>query len=486
MKKLTAIILAVVLAFIIALGDQIIALSLSGNPLGLKSFFSQADDGGITITDRPQLPEAPEPEPVKVNLTYDERIEKGNYYFDRGFLTFAANEYVKAANLEPDRIEPYFKLSQTHFDLMDYAKAKRNAEEVLERAPTQYEAKFQLMRIALKQNDFTAAQQYGNELIAAGITDPRVAYYSALVQIAFGQYEAGEKLLRDASNLSVGNTELDGSINTLLGSYEEFAFAQSAEDLYLAELLSRSLNQIGEYELAVYKLKDILRTRSDLRDSWVLLGFAYLNLEKYLFALSSFEQAYDLDPQKPATQYFLGVTYTELQQYDDAIVFLNYALDNGFEQKALLKQKLADLYLEVEDYEKSVQAYEEVLNYNKQDAEAFVRPVWIYLDFLNDPIKAMKLAELAVITFPFEPMAYNLLGWSQTGTRNFVESEKNLMKAITMDPEFAAAYYNLAKLYEEMGRVETAMENYQKAYEFDQNGSIGNLSAKRFNALMIQ
>ena len=98
----------------------------------------------------------------------------------------------------------------------------------------------------------------------------------------------------------------------------------------------------------------------------------------------------------------------------------------------------------------------------------------------------MKLSESAVITFPEDAMAYNLLGWSQTGTKNYIEAEKNLKKAISMDPEFTAAYYNLAKLYEEQNRIDTALMNYQKAYELDQNGSIGNLAAKRYNALLLE
>ena len=54
-----------------------------------------------------------------------------------------------------------------------------------------------------------------------------------------------------------------------------------------------------------------------------------------------------------------------------------------------------------------------------------------------------------------------------------------------MDPEFPAAHYNIGKLYEEQGRDDLALDSYQKAYELDANGSIGNLAAKRYNSLLI-
>lgn len=489
MKKVTAIILAIVLAFIIALGDQIIKLSLSGDPLGIKSIASSiglADKDSIEIPDKPKIPEVTITEEEEVNLSYNERIEKGNYYYDRGFLTFAANEYVKAANLEPGRTEPYLKLAQANFDLAEYPKASKNAEMILSLDPDNYEARYFLVLTSIKQNDFTKADLLIDELLASGLTDARLTFYKVLLKITLSQYDEGKSLLRELSAVSAMSPDMRDKISTVSAAFEEFEFAQSAEGLYLDELLSRSLNQIGEYEMAIFKLKSILQNRSDLRDAWILLGFSYLNLEKYLFALSAFERAYELDPQSPSTQYFLGLTYSELSRFDDAIIYLNYSLSNGFEPEVVVKQKLADLYLEVEEYEKSVAAYESVLEDNKEDINSFVRPIWMYLDFLEEPIKALKLAELAVITFPEDPMAYNLLGWSQVGTQNYVESEKNLKKAIEMDPEFAAAHYNLGKLYEDQGRSDFAMAQYQKAYELDSNGSIGNLAAKRYNALMIE
>ncbi len=115
-----------------------------------------------------------------------------------------------------------------------------------------------------------------------------------------------------------------------------------------------------------------------------------------------------------------------------------------------------------------------------------MRPIWIYLDFLNQPEKAIKLGEMAVITFPNDAMAYNLLGWSQFGTENYTEAETNLKKSISMDPTLPAPHYNIAKLYEELDDVKSALEHYEKAYELDQNGSIGNLAAKRYNALLLE
>lgn len=487
MKKVFAIAAAVALAIMLAMGDQILkSVSTDGHVSWktVQAFFSPKSDEGITLPGKPKLPAVTTlAKKEETNLSYEERMRKGDYYREKGFLTFAANEYVKASDLEPRNIVPYLKLTQVNLEIGDTEKARADADKILELDPSNTETKFYLILINVKESQFDASLTLIDELTQLGISDARLPLTKALILIAQGKHKEAKALLLAVKADPAASAEVLSKVDKILAGYSEFEFAQGAEDLYLGELLSRGLNQIGEYELAVHKLKEILKSRADLRDSWNLLGFAYLNLENYLFAVTAFEQSYKLDSQLPATQYFLGITYAEIGRQDDAIIYLNYALNNGFEPKIVIQRKLADLYLEKADYAKSVAVYEDILKANKQDINSFVRPIWIYLDFLNLPEQALKLGESAVITFPENAMAYNLLGWSQMGTKNSVEAEKNLLKSIAMDPKQAAPHYNLGKLYEELDKNDQAMEQYQKAYDLDQNGSIGNLAAKRFNIL---
>ena len=85
MRKFIAIIAAILLAFLITGG----IVAWQGTDLsrdGILGLFQQSEDT------TPQLPQAEESE--ELNLSYEEHLEKGDYYFERGFLTFASNEYV--------------------------------------------------------------------------------------------------------------------------------------------------------------------------------------------------------------------------------------------------------------------------------------------------------------------------------------------------------------------------------------------------------
>ncbi|MFH1012871.1 MAG: tetratricopeptide repeat protein [Candidatus Peregrinibacteria bacterium] len=483
MRKLLAIIFALVLALAFAVGYGAYKKGLSWRDLDLKTVRQIVLDfgnGDEPKSDEPVVEVMPE---VEENLSYDERMSKGDYFSERGFLTFAANEYVKASNLEPKRMEPYSKLLETHFALGDYDKAKLNADTLLILDPQNLEARYWLSQIHLKQGAYEEAKRILGELAATSLQDPRLDYDRALLHILDGEYKDAKKLLESATGKSPA-PELQAKVDRLLSAFQEFEFAQAAETLYLDELISRALSQNGDYELAIFKLKNVLRTRSDLRDAWILLGFSYLNLEEYYFALTSFQRAYELDSEWPATQYFLALTHQELGDYEQAIQFFNFALSNQFDPPAVIHQKLADLYLETENYEAAVQAYQKVLELSDGDVNAFIRPIWIYLDKLSQPQEALKLAELSMTTFPDNPMAYNLLGWAQMGTGDLTAAEANLKKALELSPSLAAAHFNLGKLFEQQGLMNKASEEYQSAYDLDPNGSIGRSAAERYNALM--
>lgn len=487
MRKFFAILVALVLAFTVGILYSAQKQAIPFKELNLKKIgqilrdFKKDDQKREKEDKEPIIEIIPEGDE---SLSYVERLEKGNYFFERGFLTFAVNEYVKAASVEPKRPEPYLKLLETYFALGDYEKAKRNAETLLLLDPASNEVRYWLIQIHLKQGAFPEAKALLDELRALAVSDPQLDYSQALLDLSENRYESAKKLLKEASSKPSLLPSLKENIDRLLGAFQEFEFAQAAETLYLDELLARALNQNKEYELAVFKLKAILKTRADLRDSWILLGFSYLNLGEYYFALTSFQRAYELDSEWPATQYFLGLTYKELKDSNQAITYFNYALKNQFEPRVVILRQLADLYLETKDYETAVKTYRAVLDLSDGDVNSFVRPIWLYLDLLEKPEEALKLAELAIVSFPNNAMAYNLLGWSQSRNGDFREAEKNLKKALELDPNLVGAHYNLGKLYEAGGNLNDALKAYEKAYTLDQSGSLGRLAAERYNALM--
>ncbi len=415
-------------------------------------------------------------------LNYGQRMEKGDYFFTKGFFAFAGSEYAQASRLDPQNPDPYLKLLKTDMELGNHEKALASANSLLALSPEHAEGRFLQALAHLRLSDFDGAQT----LLAQLPSDPpqaQATYYKGMLASLRGEHEEAKKLLEQAK-AQTQEAELIGKANRVLEAYQEYEFAQSAKESYRLSLLAKAYNQNKDYELTLHSMKALLQAEPDLRDSWILLGFAQLNLDQSPSALEAFQKAYSLDSEWAPTQYFLGLTQKELGNTAEAIRSLSMAAENRFEPELVVRQNLADLYFEAKQYQESVAAYERVIELSGQDLETFIRPVWIYLDFLGQPQKALGLAELAVASFPQEALSYNLLGWSQIGMKNYPQAEGNLKKSLSLDPSLTAAQYNLGLLYQAQQKNDLALDAYKKAYQMDQSGPMGNKAARAYNALM--
>ncbi len=419
---------------------------------------------------------------VDTRLTYEERMKKGKYFLGKGFLNLALNEFTIASRLEKEKKEPIYKLAHIHFIIGNYDKSRLNLQKILEVEPDNIDAKVLLGKIYIKQNDFENAKSY---FFAINEKSQIVLYYQALFDILYGQYNEAKNKFVAAKKLSSTDTKIAEYIDLYQASFTEYELYSDGQEIFLMTLFCKNFNETEEYELAIDLSRRVIKQKEDYRDVWIMLGYAYLNLEQYNFALNAFDKAYKLDPEKSETQYFLGLTYYELNNLDSAIAYLEVSIKNGFEPKIQALQKLAEIYMEEEDYDKSVKTYEKILKINDSDIESFIKPVWLYLEFLDKPKTALELAEKASIKHPDDARTYNLLGWAYIGNKDYDNAAVNLKKSIDMDKSLPEPYYNFGRLYEEQRQYEKALKFYKKAYELDSESSIGVMSAQKYNDILL-
>ncbi len=106
------------------------------------------------------------------------------------------------------------------------------------------------------------------------------------------------------------------------------------------------------------------------------------------------------------------------------------------------------------------------------------------LDRLQQPEKAVALAEKALQSHPSKAMSFNLLGWATIGTGKLDQAESYLKKALMIDPNLDAIYLNYGVLNEKKGLMEKAIQDYQKAYKIGQGNSISSAAADHYNKLI--
>ncbi len=412
--------------------------------------------------------------------TYLELINHGMLLEKNGFTGLAVADYQLAHQLEQKNSEPFIKIGRIHLQNKQFAQAQANFEEAVKLDQNNTDSQIYLGRTLLQQRKIEEAREIFNKIKS---DTQAVKYYQGIVAGYFEDYENSKKLLQMALELHT-TEDLSKKSQNFLNAYGEFDFNQGSSKVHLKTLLARSYNQTGEYEMAIPLLFDALKEQKNYRDAWVLLGYAYLNVEKYQDAIEALEQGRKLDSQKSETLFFLGLSYYGKNELPKAAETLEQAKKNGFQPVIQVEQKLADIYMELKQYDKAAKNYQSVVLLNDENINYYIRPIWLYLEKLNQPERALSLAERAANNHPALAMGYNLLGWAQIGANQLDGAEKNLEKALQMDNKLDAAYLNFGKLFEKKGQPERALTYYIKAHEIGLGNNISNIAAERYNVII--
>lgn len=432
-------------------------------------FFSRS----TPIADTEQQEEKPQ------NLSYTDRMTRGKSYAKEQFWGLAANEFVQAARIEPKKAEPYSWLGQMAMALRDWPKAKANFAQALNLEPNTQYALAGMAHVLLVEGNMDQAKLFFQNIPQP--FSPQVSLQYSIYLGFSGDPEGAKNALETAK---FGDADVAQKAEKLLAAYREFALYQDGKEIHRQALLARTFSNIGYTDLSIAQLKKILVAMPNYRDAWIILGYDYLSIEEYSSAMQAFQKAYSIDPIKPEASYYIGLTSLKMGNFPDAIKFLSIAIQNGYEPLVQAKQTLAEAYFKSGDSKNSAALYKEILSSSTQETGGFVRPIWLYIEQLHDPKSAVKLASQAVATTPNDPVALSLLGWALWADHSYADAEKALLQSIQLNPNLAAAHLNLGRVYESTNRTDQALSEYEKAYQLDQNGSIGVEATKRYNLLL--
>ncbi len=373
-------------------------------------------------------------------------------------------------------------VSEMLLERRQVTKAKKYLDEAYTIDPLDARTVSLLAKVALLKKDFEQAELY---LASLPDDDIHTAFIKALTAVLTGNRDTAGKHLHYITD-NFPESDLAKKSQRIIDAYREFDYYRDGLPLHLKTLLARSLNQIDEPALAIWLLRDVLTEKTDYRDAWILLGYAYYNLQQFSLAEDAFRKAYELDTEKPETQYFLGLTYYALNNLPESARFFEYAVVNGFEPKTQVYQKLSEVYVLEEEFQKAVSMYENYLALAPEThPEDFVRPVFIYIEYLQAPANALVLAQKVVTAHPDKAMSYTLLGWAYAANDDFTNALVNLEKARIMDATLPYLSLAFGKFYEAKGEIEKAKEYYKEAY--DKNDlSVRNEAAESYNVLLEQ
>jgi arylsulfatase A-like enzyme/Tfp pilus assembly protein PilF len=196
-----------------------------------------------------------------------------------------------------------------------------------------------------------------------------------------------------------------------------------------------------QYSVAIEKLRPLIDKNSkgeyfNVTEARYLAGIAYAQVGQYPEAIAQLREVVRSQPNNLQAAYNLAYAYQVIGDYPAAEKYYKLTLDSdanylpaivglGKLYKALRHDKEAELY-----FTRAVSSYQQSLAKTKGVAS-----------------RSRTYAALAEIYF---------------NRRDLPEAEKNQKAAIELTPREPNLHYNLAQMYEALGRTREAMEEYKK------------------------
>jgi len=373
--------------------------------------------GGTTSLTAPLTPTGDEA------LTH---LRQGDLLALRGDWASAQSEYEASVDAGGD-IPALRKLAQAQIQRRDM----RGVEATIRRLRAAGAKPADLLLLESVVDLRTSEIERARERLQDAEDSPQKHYGLSLLYIITGNHDQAKQELA----LVVNGWEpvLRANARTLLAAYDEFALFPESPDIHLITLLSRALAQVLECELALPLLTQVIQQQSDYRDAWIVQGYCELTTERAAQALTSLEQAYTIDPQKPEIQYFLGRAYAANGDERNAITFYEYALANGFTPAAEIRQELARAALQEGDSQLALEQYAALVQEADATFEAFEGLIETSLA-LGENERAELAAREAVKRWPEHGRAYELLGKTLLTLEQKDEAHSMLQRALELNP----------------------------------------------------
>jgi Flp pilus assembly protein TadD len=227
---------------------------------------------------------------------------------------------------------------------------------------------------------------------------------------------------------------------------------------YKAELeQAYSMIISGDYSGAASIASAVLQADDENPLAYHIMGLAHAHRGLTEEAALSFERATDLYPEFDVAWYDLGVVEESRGQFESAL--------HAYRSAEELKPRTAR-YVDAANRMAKVVIGEGGWDWQQAEAERM---------FL-DGVAAVNSGEQADLEYaenvfrtllrdrPYDVASRNMLGLALAKQGEVGEAERVFLQAVSAEPGFADAWYNLGMLHRSQGRLEEALEDFETAY----------------------
>lgn len=449
---------------------------------------------------------------VARKTSYIGRIKEAKKLINHQYYQLATKELTEAIREKPQLLNPYLLLGEIHLQQENTPQLENLIKTLDEKFPKRAEVTTLKVRNLIAQRKFNEATTFfpkEKSDLESGTFSPNLEFYHALLISLQNNHEKAYEILRILEQLPISQTELIVSkegvkeettntdkisvdadfsekIKNIAIIYEEFKEFSDGKSPHLFALIAKSLAENNEFHLAREFADVAIQEDIEYIDAWVLRGYSEFLLQNYDTAILDLRRAYELDPIRPETHYFLALTLQKLGKDSEAALFFEKALENDFEFSNEIQWKLIEIFTKQQKYEKVIELYRKVIEQNPNPNE-FVPVIHTSIDILKKPEVAVEISEKLLEENPTDVLAMNLYGWALIANKEYGQAQTILDDALELDEKNPRIFLNLGLLAEKQEKFTKAIDFYKQSYELGKEqpfNSVTNLAAERYNQLI--
>lgn len=215
----------------------------------------------------------------------------------------------------------------------------------------------------------------------------------------------------------------------------------------------------GRINLAKKAISLGLEQHPDIIELRLLKAELLIIEEKYTEALQLLDEVEALEPTNEEVYIQKAMLLSKKEKHNQAIELLMKALEISEEGNTDVISLIGMEYLFLEDFERALSYFKNCLEIDTTDYTNLYNIIYCF-DILEKQQEAINFLNSFIEKEPFSETAWHQLGRQYALLDKNIEALIAFDYALLIDEQFIGAYIEKAKILEELGRYEEAIENY--------------------------
>jgi len=359
---------------------------------------------------------------------------------DRDYSS-AMNLYLEAYKIEPSRLELLETAGRYALQLTNKDRASSIFKDLSIKDPAQSNYLNIYLELALQIKKFEEAISHIQELNKKlGSSNDREAKLGILFYES-GQPEKGIQILQDLLDRSKLPPQ----------------YVFSLFEIYFDNNQNIKAGNIGDKMI------------TDFPEDWrgyYSRALAYMDENNFDSAVAILDPVSKTFSNIFSIQYMLGLNYAKLKKNEEALDFYNSALAIQPQSLSVL-HSLAILYDEIGEWIKSDKIYNQLIQADSSDAQAFNNYAYSLVERNEKLNKALAYAKKAIKLDPNNPSYLDTIGWVYYKLNDLKKAKKYIEQSISIQGDNAVVLEHLGDVLMKTNDWTNASVYYKKAYEFD-------------------